>query len=157
MERSKAYFLINMLPFNWDAHKLIAKLEVPLSTGKGYWLQVSSLDGETKLRLLNQSGIHPETKGSSDSLLRQLSLPADRINQAVANFFMKEQIPFTKDDILRATQLLNESDHEKLGLDTIKWMMERKIPLNREIFQSILAVGKNQSSNQAYLIYCTQH
>ncbi|MBS4193967.1 hypothetical protein [Lederbergia citri] len=131
------------------AKKLIAKLEVPLTNGKGYWLQVTSNDGAPKLKLLNTSTPFSQSESSStSSLLQQLGLHSHKMNHSLIQFLRNENIPLTKEEIVRAAQLLPLANNVEDGLQTIKMMSDRKWPLNEGIFKSFLALGKDESTAQ---------
>ncbi|MBS4177139.1 hypothetical protein [Lederbergia citrea] len=128
--------------------KLIAKLEVPLTIGTGHWLQVSSNEGETKLKLLNQNIDSVSNKSLQENLLRQLSLPNDKLGLALAGYLMKEHIPLTKEDIHKSVQLLKLTDNLELGLNTLKLMHEKNSPFNEAIFKSLIAAGTEVTTNE---------
>ncbi|MBS4217767.1 hypothetical protein KHA96_05470 [Bacillus sp. FJAT-49711] len=131
------------------AHKIIAKLEVPLSTGKGYWLQVNSNDGAPKLKLLNPStqyGI--AEKNSSAKILHHLGLQNEKVNQSLINHIMNHSFSLTKEEIIRASQLLNQSNNHEEGLQIIKLMSQKNLPFNEGIFKSLLAAGSSESTTQ---------
>ncbi|MBS4198939.1 hypothetical protein KHA93_04635 [Bacillus sp. FJAT-49732] len=128
-------------------HKLIAKLEVPLSVGKGYWLQVTSNEGAPKLKLLNPSNqISITEKESTANLLQQLGLPNDKNNQSLVRLLINEHLFLTKEELVRAAQLIKQSHNPEDGLQIIKFMSQRNLPFNESIFHSLIASGKNEST-----------
>ncbi|MCR2820737.1 hypothetical protein [Lederbergia panacisoli] len=134
---------------NLGAHKVIAKLEVPLSSGKGYWLQVNSNEGAPKLKLLNPSSHYGiAEKEFSASLLQQLGLQNGKINQSLIRHIKDDSFFLTKEEMIRASQLLNQSDNLEEGLQIIKLMSQKNLPFNEGIFKSLLAAGSNESTTE---------
>ncbi|MCM3110170.1 hypothetical protein [Lederbergia lenta] len=130
------------------AHKMMAKLEVPLVSGNGYWLQVTSGEVETRLKLLTSGTDSVLKDNGTQVLLKQLSLPDDKKNQVLARFLMNEQIPLSKEEMRRASQFLKQTGDIDGALNTIKLMKEKQMPMNEEVFRSLMTVGKESSTNQ---------
>ncbi|MCJ8006248.1 hypothetical protein ACFFF5_04040 [Lederbergia wuyishanensis] len=125
-------------------HKLIARLEVPLAAGKGYWLQVTSNEGAPRLKLLNSNPM--SNNESTTNLLQQLGLSNDKVNQSLVRLLMNEHIFLTKEDIVNAVQLLKQSQNLEEGLQIIKLMSQRNLPYNEGVFKSLIASGNNDST-----------
>lgn len=116
-------------------HRLIARLEAPLESGKGYFLQVNSVEGEPRLKLIG-------TKNADQfSLMRQLSLPNEKGYHALAEFFTKESLSMTREQIQQAGQWVGKASDKNLALDVIKLMSARDMPFSENIFNSLLAAG----------------
>src|SRR5690606_40972851 len=109
------------------AHKMMAKLEVPLVSGNGYWLQVTSGEVETRLKLLTSGTDSVLKDNGTQVLLKQLSLPDDKKNQVLARFLMNEQIPLSKEEMRRASQFLKQTGDIDGALNTIKLMKEKQM------------------------------
>ncbi|GIN18960.1 hypothetical protein [Siminovitchia fordii] len=117
------------------AHKLIAKLEAPLESGKGYFLQVESGEGEPRLKLIatRQEG--------QPSFTKQLSLPNEKGYRALAEFFTKESISMTHEQIHKAGKWVGAETDKKLALEVIKLMSNRGMPFSDNVFKALIAAG----------------
>ncbi|MFK4998023.1 hypothetical protein ACI2OX_13275 [Bacillus sp. N9] len=71
------------------SHTLLAKLEIPLKQGEGYWVQVSSDVGEQRLKLLASRDAGMK-ENSPAALLQQLSMPNEKQNRLLAQFLMTD-------------------------------------------------------------------
>ena len=132
----------------FGTHPLIAKIEVPLTSGEGHWLQVASDKGEIQLKLLEAPRDPSRAIGGEvASLLKHLGLSSDQTHQALAKFLMRHQLPISKEEIIQAGQWLKQSDMEK-GLETIKLMRDKGMPFTEQIYKSLLAAGKSESVNE---------
>ncbi|MEK3886993.1 hypothetical protein [Bacillus sp. FSL K6-3431] len=129
-------------------HKMIAKLEVPLISGKGYWLQVDSSAGETRLKLLSTLAETSSKGGDSTDLLKLLSLPMNKSNLMLAELLKNEQIPLSKGEINSVGQFLTQADDILLALNTIKLMKDTNMPINEDVFKSLMATGKEPSTQK---------
>ncbi|HEY4554204.1 MAG TPA: hypothetical protein VIG80_13520 [Bacillaceae bacterium] len=125
------------------ASRMIAKLEVPLKSGEGYWLQAIGGEGETKLKLVG-----PQGRSGNDSreiqLLRQLSLPSDKSHVLLARMIMQQQLPMSKDDISNAAGWLKTAGSTPAAQDAIKLMARLNLPFTEAIFHSILETGNDK-------------
>ncbi|MBD8004002.1 hypothetical protein [Bacillus norwichensis] len=119
-------------------HKLIARLEAPLESGKGYFLQVESVEGEPQLKLIGSK------QADQFSLVRQLSLPNEKEYHALTEFFTKESLSLTREQIQQAGQWVGKAADKKLALDAIKLMSTRDMPFTESIFKSLVVVGSKQ-------------
>lgn len=128
------------------SHKLIAKLEVPLVSGEGYWLQVASDEEGVQLKLLEGYSQFPQNTSKVATFIRTLGLRDTKTNQMLGNYLLKEELSLTKAEILTAAKLLSEVSDTGLGLQTIKMMKEKNMPLNEAVFKSFMAVEQEHST-----------
>lgn len=122
---------------------IIAKLEVPLINGNQYWFQVLSREGETILKMLSS---YSKENNANSLLLNQLSLPNNKVNNELLAFLSKEQIPLTKDAIVKIAQWLENKGNSQDSFNTLQVMFKNKFPLAETIFQSVLETIKTQKS-----------
>lgn len=122
---------------------IIAKLEVPLINGNQYWFQVLSREGETILKMLSS---YSKENNANSLLLNQLSLPNNKVNNELLAFLSKEQIPLTKDAIVKIAQWLENKGNSQDSFNTLQVMFKNKFPLAETIFQSVLETIKPQKS-----------
>lgn len=123
--------------------QMVAKIEVPLTVGKGYWLQVASLAGETKLKLFNRTA---QAQGDAAILMTHLSLPNNAASTALMQLLMQEHYSLTKDEIVQAISLLDKINHHESGIEVLKWMINKRLPMTEDVFQSLLAAKKENTS-----------
>lgn len=121
-------------------HPVAAKLEASLQSGHEYWFVVKK-NGETPtLQVLSSISHHNDRPHSYEqsvqSLLRQLGLPSNSTNAAIVSNFQKKGIPFSKSLILTIASFLQTTPVAR-GLDVVNLMIERKLPMNAQVFQAI--------------------
>jgi len=125
------------------AGKFIASLETALSVNDRYWFQVQAGEGEVHLKVLKTSDSNGKSS-SIDALLQQLNLPATKGNLSLAQMFLKENYPLTKETLTAASNWLKISDSLQDGLETIKLMLTKQLPFTKDIFLSLSSVLKNE-------------
>lgn len=118
---------------------VVAKLEVALEAGQEYWFVVKKNSDTPMLQVLSSSKqpkslVHPEQ--SVKQLLRQLGLPLTSTNISLVSYLKDEGIPFTKTFVQTSSSFLEKTSLDQ-GMKVLKYMIERKLPLNEQIFQSI--------------------
>ncbi|MED1202090.1 hypothetical protein [Heyndrickxia acidicola] len=124
-------------------HPLIAKLEAPLISGKGYWFEVSLNEGEVYLKVVPNNSLEGNDSGA---LLKQLSLPQEKAFKQVAAYMQKEQIPLSKEEVIKAAAFLKEAPDSALGLKTIQLMASKQFPFSKAIFQSLVKAEDSQKT-----------
>ncbi|TQR17413.1 hypothetical protein [Psychrobacillus soli] len=132
--------------------KVIAKLETPLKAGDAHFFQVTNSSPEVQLKVVTG----PLTGGNTipqqaTQLLQAMSLTKTREMQAVTQFFLKEQIPISKDLLVQAEQLLKQLPPGvsiKAALEGIQKMTELKLPLTTSLLEAVLS-GKSTSGLQS--------
>lgn len=147
-QKGKIFFgtVRNIYPNNFallqiGIQNLIAKLEVPLTNGEAYWFQVDSDDGDIQLKLFTDK----QSNGNDMSpILKQLSLPSTKENMELVHFLSKEQIPFTKEAVMKMSGWLSNNKDIKQNINIIKQMLEKGFPLTESIFKSLIAAEKKE-------------
>jgi hypothetical protein len=123
-----------------------AKLEVPLQVGEKYWFQVMSTEEGISLKVLTESTSKDQpTQALVAKLLDKLSLPFTIASERLATKLVTEQWPLTKEMIVQSSEWLSKMEQHEEGLSTIKWMMNKSIPFNENVFLSLLEAGKKES------------
>lgn len=128
------------------SHKIIAKLEVPLSVNEKYWFQVQPGEGQIHLKMIaaiDDKG-NQLNRNHSIWLLNQFRLPSTKENIQLINLFLKEQLPITKDNIQQAAVLLQDVKSLHSGLETIKLMVEKGLPFTGGIFAALLTAQEQE-------------
>ncbi|MBU8877814.1 hypothetical protein BGM26_02260 [Bacillus sp. FJAT-29790] len=126
------------------SHKVIAQLETPLSVNDRHWFQVQAGEGKVHLKVFetpSENGKPPMV----ENLLKQLTLPVSKENAALIQFFLREQLPITKDSIQMATEWLKGSHSFHDSMQAIKLQLSKQLPYTKDVFLSILSVMKDES------------
>lgn len=118
-------------------HKLIAALEVPLSAGERYWFQVLSGEGKIHLKVLPVDEKNQNNHASLSHLLKQMNIQGTKESLELLNFFIKEELPVSKENFHSVMGLLKDSAMDKEDLAIVKEMMLRNLPMTKEVFSSI--------------------
>ncbi|WP_277584146.1 hypothetical protein [Psychrobacillus antarcticus] len=126
--------------------KVIAKLETPLKAGDSHFFQVEKSAPELQLKVVTG----PLTQGNSiaqqgQQLLLAMNLPKTTEMQAAIQFFMKQQLPVSKETLMQVEQLLKQLPKDmtmKAALETIQKMVDMKLPLTASMLQTVTS-GKS--------------
>jgi len=125
------------------SQKVIAQLEIPLSTGERYWFQVQQGEGQVHLKVLT------EGKGTGhanlEGLLKQFSIPETKTSIALLRFLLSEQLPITKESISIANSLFQGKTMTKEDLEAIKQLISRELPLTKATFDAVRSTIKSPS------------
>lgn len=125
--------------------KFIAKLEVPLSAGLRYWFQVQAGEGKVHLKVMPIENKSTDMVESTIGLLKQMNLPPTKENIEVLSFFIKEQLPLSKESIQTTLSILKDTGNHKEGLIGIKEMVSKNLPLTKQVFLATISSLNNES------------
>lgn len=125
------------------SQKLNAKLEVPLKAGDSYYFQVKSTEPELQLKLV--SGPHPQGESQSakiGSLLETLQLTKTPEMRKLVDFFMKQQIPITRESLIAGEALLKQTPpaQQQEALQSIGKLVSLKLPITPQLFQAMMGI-----------------
>ncbi|MBO0995458.1 hypothetical protein [Bacillus sp. SD088] len=127
------------------SHKLMAKLEAPLVSGKGYWFQVSYQSGEMTLKVLDKE--HKSFNTMKSPLSPQwLGLRDTKLNHKFTEFLMDEQLRFTKEEVQKGARFLSTVDDAKAAMQVLKMVSKKQLPVIDSIFKSLYAITKETTS-----------
>ncbi|MDZ5474358.1 hypothetical protein SM124_21935 [Bacillus sp. 31A1R] len=130
--------------------KVIAQLEASLAASERYWFQVQPGEGKVHLKILQSpEGQQSRDVVAMDTLLKQLNLPPSKENGEILRFFIKEQLPITKEALQMASDLLKGANSSKEGLEVIRQLILRELPLTKDTF---LAVQSNVKSEPIHTL-----
>lgn len=121
-----------------NSRRLIAKLEVPLEAGKGYFLQVVSNDGEPALKLVGSK------KTDLASVAKQLSIPNDKGFRILSGLLSREPMQMTKEQMSTASKWLTSASDENRAMRVISYMSSNNLPFTQDIFHSLLAAADDR-------------
>lgn len=125
--------------------KMIAQLEASLSANERYWFQVQPGEGKVRLKVLasgSEEGKQPE---SITKILGEFSLPANKENLELVRFFVKEQLPVSKEILQQASEWLRNVNPRSSGLEAIKTIISRGLPLSDGTFLALYTANKEPS------------
>ncbi|XRD25900.1 hypothetical protein AABM34_05260 [Lysinibacillus fusiformis] len=126
--------------------KFIAKLEVPLKDGDAHFFQVTGTDPQAELKVV--SGPMTPTASPSqqiNQLLESMNLPKSAEMQQLLGYFMKAELPISKEQLIQAEMWLKalpEGISKIDALQTIQKMIELKMPMTNEVFQALMSGQK---------------
>lgn len=134
--------------------KVIAKLETPLKAGDAHFFQVTKSEPELQLKVVTG----PLTNGNTlaqqaQQLLQAMNLTKSTEMQALIQFFLKEQLPISKEILVQAEQLLKQLPPNvsiKQAMEAIQKMLDLKLPLSQQMFDTVLS-GKSTSGLQSLI------
>lgn len=119
------------------SNRLIAKLEIPLESGKGYWFQAAFQQGELLLKLLSREPFRAPNDLSP--------FPNQKGLQELSSFLMKEPVPLTKEQLQTAGRWLKTVNDHGLATDVIRFMSRQNLPFTDSVFQSLFAAVNKTS------------
>lgn len=118
------------------SQKLFAQLEAPLAANERYWFQVQPGEGKVHLRVMASVGEEKHSEGLS-KILSRLSLPVTKENLELVGLFMKERLPVQKDTMLQVADLLKNINPKSGGLDAVKMILSKDLPLTPSTFSAL--------------------
>ncbi len=125
--------------------KIIAKLETPLKAGDAHFFQVTKSEPEVQLKVVAGPLGGNTAVQQAQQLLQAMNLNKSSELQAIVQVFIKEQIPISKELLLQAEQLIKQLPANisvREGLEAIQKMIDLKVPLTSNMFETILS-GKS--------------
>jgi len=130
--------------------KIVAQLEASLEANQRYWFQVQPGEGKVRLKVLASAADYGRTSGDSiSSLIKELQIPVTAENKNITRFFLKEQLPVSKEMVEQTAAWLKESESIQDGLEAVKQMVKRQLPMTKAIFQAALAATNSFSLTES--------
>lgn len=117
--------------------KFTAVLDAPIVVGEKYWFQVKSSGDMTTLKLIQTDGNTQSMKEMSQQLLQHFSQVQTKDSSALAQFFVKNQIPISKENFIQALQWMNENGNVTQTLNALKIMNDLSLPFTKDVFKGI--------------------
>lgn len=124
--------------------KVTAQLEAPLQTGERYTFQVTSLDQGIALRVLAETPPASRLPDHAAALLEKLGLPSTKENLAFTAAAIENGKPLSSELIQMASGWLKKSGTAE-GLDVVRFMLVRNLPLTENIFHALLTARSTDS------------
>ncbi len=123
------------------SERLMAKMEVPLQLGKSHYFQVSGVEPDLQLKVISgpMASSVPLSQQVSQ-LLDSLQLSQTNEMKQVTTYFLNNNLPFSKELLLQAEQLLKglpENIHSKDALAVLQKLINLKLPIQQDTFQAV--------------------
>ncbi|WP_174733909.1 hypothetical protein [Mesobacillus harenae] len=126
--------------------RLIAQLEAPMTANKLSWFQVQPGEGKTRLKLVGAlSKGHQTVEETSARILKEFFLEPSKKNLEMVGFFLKAQLPVTKEHLVVVSNWLNEGEPSSKRLETVRLLFENGFPLSKSVLSALEAWQKNSS------------
>lgn len=125
--------------------KMIAQLEAPLSANQRYWFQVQPGEGKVHLKVIGSGTEDKGQPGSLAKILGEFSMQPTKENIELVRFFIKEQLPVNSELLKQASEWLSKVDSRSAGLDAMKMILTRGIPVTQAAFEAVYTTTKEQS------------
>ncbi|OZU90336.1 hypothetical protein CIL03_04100 [Virgibacillus indicus] len=135
----------NKAQIQLGTQKMIAQLEAPLTLGERYHFQVEAADQVLHLKVLGES-LKGEERSNILNLMQQLGLKHSKANVAFMQLLIHERIPFEKNQLINAFQLLNNTKNTNENQLALKEMIARKLPVTYNVFQALSAKNSQDFS-----------
>jgi len=121
------------------SQKIVAQLEASLEANQRYWFQVQPGEGKVRLKVLASMAQHARSTDTIASLVKELHIPHTAENLKITTYLLKEQLPVNKDLVEQTARWLKESPTVEAGLEAVKQMVKRELPMSKAAFQAIAA------------------
>lgn len=114
----------------------VASVDPPLKVGQDYLFQIQQGANPLLAKLIDRK---PANSGSmptmADDVLSTLQLKNDSLNKQIIQEFLDHGDPISRGSILNARALLKMSGDFSGDMQTIRWMMNRQLPLTEPFFR----------------------
>lgn len=122
-----------------------AQLEASLTLNNRYWFQVQSNDQLVNLKVLSEAKV-PQGQENSSSLLSTLELVPTKNRIAFLKELSQQNVPFQKGELKEALKIIDQFGSHKEVKNVLFDMLNRKLPINRSIFQALYQRTINQTT-----------
>ncbi|MEH7440973.1 hypothetical protein V7201_01445 [Bacillus sp. JJ1122] len=127
------------------SQKMIAQLETPLSANERYWFQVQPGEGKVRLKVIATGSEEGKQQESLSRILGEFSLPSNKENLELVRFFLKEQLPISREILQQASEWLKSASPRSSGLEAIQMILTRGLPLSEATFSALYTANKEPS------------
>ncbi|WP_108669715.1 hypothetical protein [Peribacillus acanthi] len=126
--------------------KMTAVLEAPLKVGERYWLQASIKGGVLTFKALDEAPSSLlEGKESAIKLLQHLNISESKNSIAVAQLFLKKNLPLTKDGLMTVIGWLDTSKNIEKSTNIVQFMFKNELPVTKDVFLALQSLDKNKN------------
>lgn len=148
----KQLFPDNQAEVQLGGHRFMAKLEVPMQAGNAHYFQVTGIEPDLQLKVvsgpISQTGTLTQ---QINQLLDSMQLPKTSEMQQIAAYFLKENIPMSKEQLTQAEQLVKQLPAGitmKDALQTLQKIIDLKMPIQQDTFQALIQGGMKEGFTQ---------
>ncbi|WP_430785963.1 hypothetical protein VBD025_12540 [Virgibacillus flavescens] len=127
--------------------KLVAQLEVSLSIGENYHFQVQKNSDVIHLKVIGDP-LQQNTRDNMKMLLQGLGIKTAKSNIALMQHLMKDKVPFDREHLVKAFQLVENAPNKVQAQSVIKDMLVHKLPLTDSVFQALYTKSASGFSDQ---------
>lgn len=119
--------------------KITAVIDAPITVGERYLFQVQNGGDVTSLKVLPSNGNNQSVKELAMQLLQHFSLPQTKESITLAQFFLKNELPLTKENFAQALQWIQSNGEVSKSLHIMKIMRDLSLPFTHDVFKAIAA------------------
>ncbi|MGE7621850.1 hypothetical protein ACQKMD_01985 [Viridibacillus sp. NPDC096237] len=148
----KQLFPDNQAEVQLGGHRFMAKLEVPMQAGNAHYFQVTGIEPDLQLKVvsgpINQTGTLTQ---QINQLLDSMQLPKTSEMQQIAAYFLKENVPMSKEQLTQAEQLVKQLPAGitmKDALQALQKIIDLKMPMQQDTFQALIQGGMKEGFTQ---------
>jgi hypothetical protein len=124
--------------------RMIAQLDIPLQVDNRYWLQVQPGEGKIHLKVFRENLVSSGSQEGLETVLKAFGISSSKENIEIVQFFLKEQLPVSKELIQNSATWIKDSGQSLIGLNTMKWMINQGYPITKDTFQSLLSMQAHE-------------
>ncbi|QTM99398.1 hypothetical protein ERJ70_08835 [Sediminibacillus dalangtanensis] len=124
--------------------QIIAQLEAPLTANGKYWFQVATVGEVIRLKVLSNKVTSDQSSQGIAALLEELGVKNTKDRTALVGQLLSKKIPFQKETILQAFQLMDGQGNKTEARSLIVEMISRKLPLTSPVLQAVQAKKEQQ-------------
>ncbi|MGP4106966.1 hypothetical protein [Virgibacillus sp. L01] len=140
-------FTNNKAQIQLGTQKMVAQLEASLTVGGKYHFQVQASDNVVHLKVIGEQ-LKNQANVNMMSLMRQLGLNATKSNIALMQSLISEKIPFSKEQLQKAFQLLDGAKNKSQANQIVKEMIAARLPITNSVYQALAAKNTNGMTDQ---------
>ncbi|WP_053219685.1 hypothetical protein [Virgibacillus senegalensis] len=123
----------------FGGRNIVAQLEAPLTANGKYWFQVATVGEVIRLKVLSSRTTAEQSSQGIAALLDELGIKNTKDRTALLNQLVTKKIPFQKETLLQAFQLMEEQMDKQAARSTIVEMISRKLPMTVSVLQALQA------------------
>src|SRR5690625_4672943 len=144
--------ILKLYPYNkaqiqLGSQKMTAQLEASLTIGQQYHFQVQAMDDAIRLKVLVEQ-IPNQLQENVQNIMQQLGLKTTKTSVVLMQVLIKEKIPFRKDQLVKAFQLLEEAKNKPQAQEVLKELIARTFPITAAVFNALYTKRTSSFSEQ---------
>ncbi|HAQ07733.1 MAG TPA: hypothetical protein DCR24_09510 [Bacillus bacterium] len=125
--------------------KMIAQLGTALSVNEQYWFQVQPGEGKVHLKVIAAGADDGKQPDNLTRILTEFSITPTKENIELVRYFIKEQLPINSEILQQVSQWLKSSDQRSVGMEAVKMLVMRGLPLTPAVYSALYTANKDQS------------